>query len=227
MEKIIILLRCGEAMQRAAFDAAWQYGLGQLAVRAVGLPGLVRHVRHDVVSEVFRDHMAPGAHGLDAVEELWFADARARDVVLDAWRASRLDLPGAACALAATSWTGFERAPVADPVRRLSMLTRRPDLSREAFTHYWQTVHAPLAACHRFVQAYVQNHVAAVLPLTKDGCELQADGIGDFLIADLDRMQEDYRSEAGIRMKQDVENFVQSARTYIVQTQDTMPDPSS
>jgi uncharacterized protein (TIGR02118 family) len=105
---------------------------------------------------------------------------------------------------------------VQEPLKRLSLLTRKKGMTHEAFTHYWQSVHAPLAQCHRYVQSYRQNHVTAALPLSADGELLRVDGIGEFLISDVDRMQEDYRSEAGIRMKQDVENFVGSARTYLV-----------
>ncbi len=219
----MVLLRRREGMDRAQFDAGWQRAS---ALVAAGLPGLVRQVRNEIVSEVRRDHMTASEQSLDAIEEFWFRDACARDEALEAWRSTPFPIPATACLLAVSGWLAFQRLPPEqEPLKRLSLLIRKKGMTREAFTRYWQSVHAPLASCHRYVQTYVQNHVTAAIPLSTDGELLMADGIGEFLISDLERMQEDYRSEAGIRMKQDVKNFVASARTYLVHAREVAYTP--
>jgi hypothetical protein len=222
MNKLVLLLTRLADIDQSRFNPAW---LLDHVPRVAGLPGLVRYVRNEIVEIVHRDHIVAGPLIADGIEELWFGTAETRDLALAALR-SNAWCQACRCimtvgAMAVSEKIILNRPPaVLQPTKRLSLLTRKTGMTNPTFSNYWQTVHAPLASCHRFVDRYVQNHVLPhVLPdpgISSGAAHLQIDGIGEFLITDLRRMQEDYLSEAGLRMKRDVDNFVGSALTCLV-----------
>lgn len=222
MKKLVLLLTRSPDIDQSRFNAGW---LLDHVPQVACLPGLVRYVRNEIVESIPRSHIAASPLVVDGIEELWFGTADTCDLALAAlrsldWRQSCSCIMTVG-AMAVSERVIFDRPPaVLRPIKRLSLLTRKKGITNPAFRNYWQTVHAPLASCHRFVDRYVQNHVLPhVLPdpgISSEAAHLQIDGIGEFLIADLQRMQEDYLSEAGLRMKLDVDNFVDSAFTCLV-----------
>ena len=44
-------------------------------------------------------------------------------------------------------------------IKRISLLTRKPELSREEFSDYWLNVHGPMVERLPNVIRYVQNHI--------------------------------------------------------------------
>lgn len=65
-------------------------------------------------------------------------------------------------------------------IKSLSLLTRRPELSHDAFVRHWIEIHAPLAHAVPGVRRYVQNHIEgerrrADIATT----EIAVDGIAD------------------------------------------------
>ena len=97
------------------------------------------------------------------------------------------------------------------PVKRLSLLRRKPGLSRPQFGAYWRDVHAPMASCHRHVARYVQNHV-----LVDASPDAPFDGLAEFRITDLAGMRADYDTDTGKAMRADVQNFAATVSTYVV-----------
>lgn len=68
-------------------------------------------------------------------------------------------------------------------IKTVTLLRRRPDLTREEFDRHWRTVHAPLVLALPGVVAYVQGRV-----------------LGDVLDTDVDGIAEVwYRSEKDMR----------------------------
>jgi uncharacterized protein (TIGR02118 family) len=173
--------------------------------------GLVRAIRNDVLHVVDRDHIARAEPGVSCVDELW-CDGAPRDL-LEALHEAYAGMRVIQISLVQEN-TIFERdAARSTLVKRLSLLQRKPTLSSTAFCAYWRDVHAPLAACHRHVARYVQNHVV-------DDLHASFDGIAEFQITDVDAMLEDYDTEAGRAMKADVQNFAATVSTYRVRARD-------
>jgi len=213
MNKIIVLLRAAPATSAEVFAACWAQRSAVLA----GQDCLQRYLCNDVQHWINRDATCLPGGSVHGIEELWFADdvhslARKRlmaSLELVPQHISVVD------ALSVRESLIFERTgqPVA-LTKRMSLLQRKSGWSADAFCQYWHDVHAPLADCHRFVQRYVQNHRCD--PAARPQ-RLAVDGIAEFMITDLQRMQEDYLSEAGQRMRADVSQFVGALSTCVVQ----------
>ncbi|MDP6688137.1 MAG: EthD family reductase [Alphaproteobacteria bacterium] len=65
-------------------------------------------------------------------------------------------------------------------IKRISLLTRKPDLSHEEFVRHWLEVHGPLARAVPGIRRYVQSHiqsetVRADIPAT----DIEVDGIAE------------------------------------------------
>jgi hypothetical protein len=175
------------------------------------IPGLVCAIRNDVLDIVNREHIARAEPGVSRVDELW-CDGAPHDIVEalhEAYAGMRVIQISPV-----HEDTIFERgADISRLVKRLSLLQRKPTLSRTAFRAYWRDVHAPMATCHRHVARYVQNPVA-------DDVQACFDGIGEFQITDVDGLRADYGTEAARAMKGDVQNFAATVSTYLVRARD-------
>lgn len=65
-------------------------------------------------------------------------------------------------------------------IKRISLLTRRPELTHDEFVRHWLTVHGPLArhvpGIRRYVQSHIQGEsVRADIPAP----EIEIDGIAE------------------------------------------------
>ncbi|MES2977728.1 MAG: EthD domain-containing protein [Pseudomonadota bacterium] len=178
------------------------------------LSGVDRYVHNDVLAEIRRTHRPSAEMAVSAIVELWFSDADAALHAVSQLRHSGTPLQ-ALQVLSVGEHVIFDHdAGTAAVTKRMSLLQRRTDMSPAQFQHYWRSVHAPLAECHRFVSRYVQNHV------NQHGEALgppSFDGVAEFLITDLVRIEEDYASAAGQRMKDDVANFASTVTTFLVE----------
>ena len=176
---------------------------------AVGpLPGVVRATRNDVVDIVQRDHASRAEQRVSRVDEFW-CDGTSEEGVLEFLQHAYAELPVIQIS-SMQETTVFDRGMRGSvPIKRLSLLQRKPGLSRPLFCAYWRDVHAPMASCHRHVARYVQNYVV-------DDSGSPFDGIAEFQITDIDGMRADYDTEAGRAMKADVGNFAATVSTYVV-----------
>ena len=171
-------------------------------------PRVVRVTRNDVLEIVDRDHVSRAEPRVSRVDELWCDDS-ADDDTLGLLQQAYAGLPLIQIS-SVHETTIFDRGTRSSSlVKRLSLLQRRPGLTRPLFCAYWRDVHAPMASCHRHVARYVQNHVV-------DDSGSPFDGISEFRITDLDGMRADYDTDGARAMKADVKNFAATVSTYVV-----------
>lgn len=193
------------------------------------LPGVRRLVRNRILKHVVRDHLPDQAliPALAGIEEIWFDNAETASHADPYLAQSELGLNGSASVFkvvagyAVDEHVVFSRPAPPQPLhKRISLLRRRQGLTRDAFHHYWLTVHAPFASCHRHVARYTQNHLVSADGMIKAGSCPQIDGVGEFFISDIQGMQDDYQTPEGQRMNDDSKNFIGSVSTYFVTPQE-------
>lgn len=92
-------------------------------------------------------------------------------------------------------------------LKRMTMLTRRDDLDRAAFSLYWRTRHAEIARAMPGVRRYLQNHVLASRGMPQP-CPLACDGIVELWFNDQEAMERAFASEAGQALPGDERNFL-------------------
>ena len=181
---------------------------------AVRFPGLIRLTRNEVVHSVTREHVASAPEPVTAVDEVWCAGAPPQEA-LAALRMAYAGMPVVQICLVHERTIFAREDDRSALVKRISLLQRKQPMTRQQFSSYWHDVHASMAACHRHVARYVQNHVI-------DGACAgdRFDGIAEFQITDLAGMQADYDTEAGKAMRADVQNFAATVSTYVVSPHD-------
>jgi uncharacterized protein (TIGR02118 family) len=92
-------------------------------------------------------------------------------------------------------------------LKRMTLLVRRDDLDRAAFSAYWRTHHAAIARAMPGVRQYVQNHVVASRGAAHP-CPLACDGIVELWFDDLEAMARAFASEAGRALPADERRFL-------------------
>ncbi len=75
-------------------------------------------------------------------------------------------------------------------IKRISLLTRKPELTHEEFVRHWLEVHGPLALSVPGIRRYVQSHiqgesVRADIPVT----DVEIDGIAELWYDSVDAME--------------------------------------
>ncbi|MBL6952067.1 MAG: EthD family reductase [Alphaproteobacteria bacterium] len=75
-------------------------------------------------------------------------------------------------------------------IKRISLLTRRPELSHDEFVRHWLEVHGPLARVVPGIRRYVQSHiqgesVRADIPAP----DMEIDGIAELWYDDIEAME--------------------------------------
>lgn len=112
-------------------------------------------------------------------------------------------------------------------IKRVTLMTRKPGMTREAFADYWTRVHAPLLASHpavkrftinvtrEFVRFSVRNEDPAD-PLRSTIVTQTPDGIVELWFEDRESMNAMYASDFSRRLVADAEHFVGAIATFIV-----------
>jgi len=112
-------------------------------------------------------------------------------------------------------------------IKRVTLMTRKPGMTREAFADYWTRVHAPLLASHpavkrltinvtqEFVRFSVRNEDSAD-PLRSTIVTQTPDGIVELWFEDRESMSAMYASDFSRRLVADAEHFVGAIATFIV-----------
>jgi uncharacterized protein (TIGR02118 family) len=103
-------------------------------------------------------------------------------------------------------------------IKSLSLLTRRPEFSHEAFVRHWVEIHAPLAHAVSGVRRYVQNHIEgerrrADIPET----EVAVDGIAELWYDDRAAMDRANASPEAKRLHDDGALFIGGIKSFIVE----------
>ena len=183
---------------------------GSLVARLRDGPEAVRVVRNEVVHAVTREHVAAPREIIAAIDEIWWSGG-SPEHTLGLLRAAYATQAVLQLSLVHERTIFARRVEGPVSMKRLSLLKRKPELSRQQVAAYWHDVHAPMASCHRHVARYVQNHlVADAWP------DAPFDGLAEFRITDLAGMQMDYETDAGKEMRADVQNFAAAVSTYVV-----------
>ena len=112
-------------------------------------------------------------------------------------------------------------------IKRVTLMTRKPGMTREAFADYWTRVHAPLLASHpavkrltinvtqEFVRFSVRNEDPAD-PLRSTIVTQTPDGIVELWFEDRESMSAMYASDFSRRLVADADHFVGAIATLIV-----------
>jgi uncharacterized protein (TIGR02118 family) len=101
-----------------------------------------------------------------------------------------------------------------DGVRLLTLLTRRPDISPEAFAEHWRVVHAPLVLALPGLRTYRQYDVLSEIPRagqTISGPEIN--GVVELRFDSWAARNSAYAGPAGAALMADGANFVLGGRT--------------
>lgn len=112
-------------------------------------------------------------------------------------------------------------------IKRLTIMTRRPGMSREAFAEYWTKVHAPLLASHPAVKRLVINVTQEFKrfsvrnedpndPLRSTIITQIPDGFVELWFEDEASMNAMYQSDFSKKLIADAEHFVGAIATFVV-----------
>ncbi len=93
-------------------------------------------------------------------------------------------------------------------IKYITVLSRRAGMSREQFSRYWKTTHAPILQQIPGLKGYVQNHALA----DTEGNEPPYDGFGEHYFDSLDAMREALASPEGEATLADIPNFCDTGR---------------
>ena len=213
-------------LTREQFRRHWLEVHGPLAAR---LPGLRRYPQNHVVdtSQLAIDH-ARGAWEVDGFSQLWFDD-------LDAMRRAievpelRPDLPDIA------NFCGGVKLVVCQPnvvvpiaadagplVKRMSILTRRPEITAERFRDEWFGFHAEAVRKFPNLMGYTQN-----LVVDREGADLTSpasyeqvpiDGVVELWFRSVDDVRTAFSSPAAEVSQRHALDFIGTITTYLVET---------
>lgn len=102
---------------------------------------------------------------------------------------------------------------------RMGLLTRRPDLSPDAFRRHWREVHGPLAARFPGLIAYHQNHVVDARQLGVDHARgaWDIDGISELWFESEEAMQAAIASPAYPPTRRDEASFIATTRIVTIE----------
>jgi uncharacterized protein (TIGR02118 family) len=113
-------------------------------------------------------------------------------------------------------------------IKRLTVMTRKPGMSREDFVRYWTEVHGPLLASHPSVKRFVANVTTEFKrfsvrnedpsdPLRSTILTQVPDGFVELWFEDRESMDAMYASDFSKRLIADAEHFVGAIATFIVE----------
>jgi len=109
-------------------------------------------------------------------------------------------------------------------IKSISLLTRRPELSHDAFMRHWIDIHAPLAHALPGLRRYVQNHILdereradiATTPVA-------VDGIAELWYDDRAAMDRANASPEAKRLHDDGALFIGAIKSFIVEEKVVIP----
>jgi len=158
MIKALSFFKRRSGMSVEAFQAYWRARHPEVVIR---LPGLRRYVQSHTLPGAYRK----GEPVYDGIAEVWFDDTQAMRALAGtpAYAAVQADeaafIERATMGLIVTEDHVVTDGPApAGGVKNVEFLTRRPDLTVEAFQRYWREVHGPLAGRIPVIRRYVQSH---------------------------------------------------------------------
>ncbi len=161
MIKSVVFFKRRAGMPVEEFQAYWR---ARHADVVIGLPGLRRYVQSHTRPSIYKKREPP----YDGIAELWSDDFDALRAMtrhphyqlVKADEARFID--GATMGGLVTREHVIKDGPArAGAIKNVEFVTRRPDLSIEAFQRHWREVHGPIAAAIPVIERYVQSHALA------------------------------------------------------------------
>lgn len=102
-------------------------------------------------------------------------------------------------------------------IKRVSILTRKPSYTTEAFAKHWLDVHGPLARKVPGIRRYVQNHIAeATRHPDLPPAAQQVDGVVEMWFDDRQSMEAALGSPEARAMFDDGTLFIETVSSFIV-----------
>ncbi len=103
--------------------------------------------------------------------------------------------------------------PVA-PIKRMSILERRPGDDRDYFSRHWHQIHGGMVSRMPFLYAYVQNHIVEEFSLPHPG--FPGDGLVEQLWRNTAQMQRGYNSPVVRDLIADEVNYLGHGSNYAI-----------
>ena len=102
-------------------------------------------------------------------------------------------------------------------IKRISLLTRKPEFTREEFSDYWLNVHGPMVERLPNVIRYVQNHIvddAHRHDLPTGGQPV--DGFVEFWFENVEAMDATFATPDAKELFADGAKFIESVTTFVI-----------
>ena len=103
-------------------------------------------------------------------------------------------------------------------IKRISLLTRKPELTHEAFVRHWLEIHGPLArkvpGIRRYVQSHIQSEsIRADIPAT----DIAIDGIAELWYDDVEAMERSSATPEAQALYADGALIIGNIKSYVVE----------
>jgi uncharacterized protein (TIGR02118 family) len=227
-----MIVRMGLLTKRAdltseQFRRHWREAHGPLAAK---LPGLIAYHQNHVIdkSQLGIDH-ARGNADLDGISQLWFSDRASMEAAIasPAYAAVAADSDNA---IAATRLIVCEPNVVVapesgPPLKRMSLLTRRKDLTAADFRHEWFDKHAEKVKKFPKLAGYVQNLVLDRLdatPLRGPDSDAPVDGVVEMWFREKTDLEAAFRSPAAEVSQRHALDFIDTITTFLVEVHEVV-----
>ena len=215
MIKSVVFFKRKPGMSVEDFQAYWRE---RHAAVVATLPGVRRYVQSHTRPAIYRRREPV----YDGIAELWNDDldalrAMTRHPHYQAVRADEANFIDAATmgGLVAREHVIKDGAAPPGAVKNVEFVTRRPDLTVEAFQRHWREVHGPIAAAIPVVRRYVQSHV---LPETYARRTPPYDGIAVTWFDSTDAMRHSATTVEYVRTRADEPNFIAPGDVPVILT---------
>ena len=109
-------------------------------------------------------------------------------------------------------------------VKSISLLTRKPEISREEFIRHWVQEHAPLAHAVPGLRRYVLSLIESE-PTRPDipTQEMDVDGIAELWYDDMDALRHGTASPEAQRLRADGALFIGRIKTFVTSEKVIIP----
>lgn len=205
MIKSVVFFKRRPGMPVDRFQAYWRTRHPDVVT---GLPGIRRYVQSHTLPSIY----AKREPVYDGIAEVWADDLDALRAMVRAphYQVVKDDeavfIDGASMGGLVTQEHVIKDGPVpAGAIKSIEFVSRRADLSVEAFSRYWREVHGPIAAAIPVLRRYVQSHA---LPETYARRPPPYDGIAVTWFDSTDAMRHSATTPEYARTRADEPNFI-------------------
>ena len=218
------LLTRKPGMSPAEFSRHWHQSHGPMAATFPGLRGYTQNVVVDA-RQLAIDH-ARGGWSLDGLSQLWFDDLDAvHAAISSAGYAPALkdetDFIGAIKLVNCITNVVVPLLKTDGPlIKRMSLLTRRPDIDAERFKHEWWGFHAEAVKKFPGLVGYNQNLVVERGRLPSDGAtyaDVPVDGVVEMWFRTIADLEGAFASPAAVVSQTHAKDFISEITTFLVE----------